>query len=201
MTIELDWEKMQGLIPAIVQDINTKAVLMLGYMNEVSLQQTLATGWVTFYSRSKKSLWMKGETSGNKLKYVKMIPDCDEDSLLILVTPEGPVCHTGDKTCFNQPDNHDVPVTQVLESLIQSRQKENPENSYTAKLLSEGINRIAQKVGEEGVEVTLAAIVENDETFCGEIADLFFHLLILLRVRNLQWNDVLHVLQRRMQSG
>ncbi len=195
---ELAWDKMQGLLPAIVQDAATGTVLMLGYMNRQALQLTLDTQWVNFYSRSKNKLWLKGETSGNKLQLVALSTDCDKDTLLILANPTGPVCHTGSTTCFENSLQTDWTFIQQLEKTIADRQQQRPEGSYTASLFNSGIKRMAQKVGEEGVETTIAALAENDEKLCAESADLLFHLLILLRARGLNITAVIQALRIRV---
>ena len=193
----LAWNKTNGLLPAIVQDAATGAILMLGYMSREALTKTLATKWVTFYSRSKKSLWTKGETSGNKLKLISICNDCDNDTLLIQAEAMGPTCHEGTSSCFKDVEQSDWQFIQELERTIKERSLTNPENSYTAKLLNAGISRIAQKVGEEGVEVALAAIGKDDEKLCDEVADLVFHLLVLLRARNLAFSNVIQSLKAR----
>lgn len=194
---ELAWEKMQGLIPAIVQDAKSNAVLMLGYMNQEALQQTLETKWLTFYSRSKQRLWMKGETSGNRLQLVEMTVDCDNDTLLIRVNPTGSVCHTGAKHCFGETKQTDWEFIQRLEAIIEGRKANPSETSYTSKLFASGLSRMAQKVGEEGVEVVIASLGSNDQEFCGEVADLWFHTMVLLRARDLTLDSVIEVLRQR----
>jgi phosphoribosyl-ATP pyrophosphohydrolase/phosphoribosyl-AMP cyclohydrolase len=186
-----------GLIPAIIQDNRTKKVLMLGYMNEAALQQTLDTNVVTFYSRSKQRLWTKGETSNNFLHVVSISNDCDRDALLLEVTPQGPTCHTGSDTCW-QDDNHATFgfLTQ-LEQIIESRFEQPNESSYVSSLIKKGINKIAQKVGEEAVEVVIEAKDNNDELFLNESADLLFHYLILLRAKGFKLQDVVKVLENR----
>ncbi len=193
----LSWEKMRGLLPAIVQDAETGAVLMLGYMNQEALQKTIDSTWVTFYSRSKKCLWTKGETSGNKLKLVNIFSDCDQDSLLILATPTGPICHKNTMTCFADANQTDWNFIKTLEKTIDERNNSRNANSYTASLFNAGISRIAQKVGEESVEVVLAAIEKDDQAFCSEAADLLFHLLVLLKARKLNITQIIQVLQER----
>ncbi len=193
----LAWDKMQGLLPAIVQDVDSNAVLMLAYMNQPALEQTLATQWVTFFSRSKNSLWVKGETSGNKLALVDIVPDCDGDSLLVLAKPQGPTCHTGDITCFGSSPKTNGQFLAYLELLIADREEKRPTKSYTTELFTEGLNRIAQKLGEEAVEVVIAALTAKDAEFTAEVADLMYHLLVLLRARKLTLADVLQVLKAR----
>lgn len=193
---DLAWDKMQGLLPAIVQDAHSGSVLMLGYMNREALQRTLDTEWVTFFSRSKNALWLKGETSGNMLQLVNITADCDQDTLLILANPTGPVCHTGSLSCFGE-QRTDWEFLKQLESTITARQQQRPENSYTTQLFDAGIKRIAQKVGEEGVEVAIAALTEEDSKLSEEGADLLFHLLVLLHARNLNLAAVIDVLRAR----
>jgi len=196
----IDWHKVSGLLPAIVQHAQSGSVLMLGYMNREALAATLERGRVVFFSRSKQRLWEKGETSGHVLTLVKLRLDCDADTLLISALPSGPVCHTGTATCFG-----DEPMTPLerlgfltqLEQLIDQRIVERPEGSYTARLYAAGMRRMAQKVGEEAVEVALAASGEDDAHLLGECADLLFHLLVLLRARSLQLADVVDALRRR----
>lgn len=195
---ELAWEKMNGLLPVLVQDAETGEVLMQAYMNQEALENTLENKVLTFFSRSKNRLWTKGETSGNRLELVDIFPDCDKDALLIHAHPTGPICHTGEKSCFGEKSNFNF--IESLENIIQHRAEFESENSYTRKLLNSGISRIAQKVGEEGVEVALGAIEKNDKDLCGEAADLFFHLLVLLKARNLKFKDVVEVLKERSRS-
>jgi phosphoribosyl-ATP pyrophosphohydrolase/phosphoribosyl-AMP cyclohydrolase len=184
------------LIPAIVQDINTKAVLMLGYVNEDAFQATLSTSKVTFFSRSKNRLWMKGESSGNILHLKSWYLDCDADTLLFFVEPTGPVCHTGDETCFALA-NESTHFLHVLEKIINNRKLEGQPNSYTASLFAKGINKIAQKVGEEAVELVIEAKDDNTDLFLNEAADLMYHYLILLSAKNTSLNDVIEILEER----
>jgi len=184
------------LIPAIVQDINTKAVLMLGYVNEDAFQATLSTSKVTFFSRSKNRLWMKGESSGNILHLKSWYLDCDADTLLFFVEPTGPVCHTGEDTCFSLP-NESTHFLHVLEKIINNRKSEGQPNSYTASLFAKGINKIAQKVGEEAVELVIEAKDDNLDLFLNEAADLMYHYLILLSAKNTSLNDVVEILEER----
>ena len=184
------------LIPAIVQDINTKAVLMLGYVNEDAFQATLSTSKVTFFSRSKNRLWMKGESSGNILHLKSWHLDCDADTLLFFVEPTGPVCHTGEDTCFTLP-NESTHFLHVLEKIINNRKLEGQPNSYTASLFAKGINKIAQKVGEEAVELVIEAKDDNTDLFLNEAADLMYHYLILLSAKNTSLNDVIEILEER----
>ena len=188
----------EGLIPAIIQDVNTKTVLMLGYMNAESLEQTLKTKNVTFYSRSKQRLWMKGEESGNVLNLVSLSNDCDNDTLLVKVNPQGPTCHKGTDTCWNEANTQDFAFLSELETVIENRKnKATEDTSYVASLFKEGINKIAQKVGEEAVEVIIEAKDSNDELFLSESADLLFHYLILLQAKGFKLNDIVDVLKSR----
>lgn len=184
-----------GLIPAVIQDQHTNKVLMLGYMNEEALTQTQATGKVTFFSRSKNRLWVKGESSGNFLNVVSITADCDEDTLLIKVNPVGPVCHTGADTCFNEK-NKNIFLFE-LEKIIQDRKKNPKEGSYTTQLFNRGINKIAQKVGEEAVELVIEAKDNNEELFLNEASDLLYHYLILLAAKGYELKDVIEVLEGR----
>ncbi len=188
-----------GLIPAIVQDLETRDVLMLGFMNEDAISRTHETGRVTFYSRSRNELWTKGETSGNFLEFVSMKADCDTDTLLIIARPAGPVCHTGAATCFgeNNSTHNATDLLKDLEGVIDSRRRENTEGSYVASLFEKGINKIAQKVGEEAVELVIEAKDDDSEAFKGEAADLLFHYLILLRAKDVSISDILGVLKSR----
>lgn len=190
----LDWAKGDGLLPAIVQDAVNLRVLMLGYMNAEALAATRSSGHVTFYSRSKQRLWKKGETSGHVLELVSIQADCDNDTLLVLAHPHGPTCHLQRDSCFS-----DAPASFLsnLDALVAQRETERPSGSYTTKLFEEGIRRIAQKVGEEGVETALAAVAQDDAALLGESADLVFHLLVLLRARGLSLQDVSSLLQQR----
>ncbi len=187
-----------GLIPAIIQDEKTKNVLMLGYMNEEAFQKTLSTNQVTFFSRSKQRLWTKGEESGNFLHVVNIKNDCDSDTLLIQVIPEGPTCHTGSDTCWNELNIQNFGFLTQLESVIKSRKEHaGLENSYVASLFKKGINKIAQKVGEEAVEVVIEAKDSNDNLFLEESADLLFHYLILLQAKGFKLEDITKVLEKR----
>jgi phosphoribosyl-ATP pyrophosphohydrolase/phosphoribosyl-AMP cyclohydrolase len=197
MDEKLDFSKNNGLIPAIVQDSVTRKVLMLGYMNEEALRLTRETGLVTFYSRSRKTLWTKGETSGNSMKLVSIMVDCDRDTLLVLAEPAGPVCHDGPDTCFNEINRGDLFFLDNLQSLIQSRKRELPENSYTSKLFRKGTGKIAQKVGEEAVELVIEAMGRDDHAFLNEAADLMYHYLVLLVERGMRLQDVASVLAER----
>lgn len=195
----LDWEKGQGLIPAIVQDAKTQQVLMLGYMNAESLAKTLETGNVTFYSRSRQKLWRKGEESGNVLDVVSVQSDCDSDTLLIKANPKGPTCHRGFTSCFSEQGAEGVGFLAELEKVIADRAQNPSDDSYTSSLFRKGIARIAQKVGEEGVEVAIAA-VSRDDKLTEEAADLLFHLLVLLKAANLSLDDALDVLIARRRN-
>jgi phosphoribosyl-ATP pyrophosphohydrolase/phosphoribosyl-AMP cyclohydrolase len=196
--MKIDFTKNNGLIPAIIQDNETKTVLMLGYMNQEALDTTLETQKVTFFSRSKNRLWTKGEESGNFLNLVSIKNDCDNDTLLIQVNPVGPTCHTGSDTCWQEENNSSYSFLSKLENTIQER-KENStsEKSYVASLFEKGINKIAQKVGEEAVEVVIEAKDNNDDLFLSESADLLFHYLILLQAKGFKLNDVVKVLKSR----
>ena len=187
-----------NLIPAIIQDSETKNVLMLGYMNQEALDQTLATNKVTFFSRTKNRLWTKGEESGNFLELISIKEDCDNDTLLVKVKPVGPTCHTGLDTCWQESNNQEFGFLSKLENTIAKR-KENAdvEKSYVASLFAKGINKIAQKVGEEAVEVVIEAKDNNDDLFLSESADLLFHYLILLQAKGFELNDVVEVLKNR----
>lgn len=198
MQTKINWQKVGGLLPVIVQNYQTCEVLMLGYMNEEALAKTLAEQRVTFYSRTKERLWTKGETSGNFLNVVQMSLDCDNDSLLILADPIGETCHTGKESCFHQFDREpDWVFFAKLERLIAERKGADPTSSYTAQLYAKGTKRIAQKVGEEGVETALAATVKDrNETIC-EAADLAYHLTVLLQDADLSWTDVIAKLKER----
>ncbi len=195
--IKVDFEKYaDGLVPAIVQDAKTQKVLMLGFMNEAALAKTKSIGQVTFYSRSKQRLWTKGEESGNFLLLESIAVDCDNDTLLIKVNPLGPVCHTGADTCWDEK-NVSGDFLFYLEEIIEQRSKATPETSYTAKMLSRGINKVAQKVGEEAVELVIEAKDNDKELFLGEAADLLFHYLLLLKAKDYRLHEVLEVLQSR----
>ena len=194
--MKIDFAKYSdGLVPAIIQDDATGKVLMLGFMNEEALEKTNATGKITFYSRSKQRLWTKGEESGNFLELVKIIPDCDNDTLLIKANPVGPVCHTGADTCFNETNNKDF--LQTLGEIIKQRYHHRSEKSYTSGLFNIGINKIAQKVGEEAVELVIEAKDDNNELFLNEAADLLFHYMILLQAKGFSMENVKNVLASR----
>jgi len=191
-----DWKKGGGLIPAIVQDVATLRVLMLGYMNEASFEATQSTGFVTFFSRSKQRLWQKGETSGNRLRLVSIALDCDGDTFLVKTEPEGPACHTGAETCFGEDGTASLSVLADLAKTVRARRGAKPEESYTALLFAEGMSRMAQKVGEEGVEVALAAVTQSP-TLREEAADLLYHLLVVLEASGCGLDAVLEVLAER----
>ncbi|MGE4071958.1 MAG: bifunctional phosphoribosyl-AMP cyclohydrolase/phosphoribosyl-ATP diphosphatase HisIE [Lysobacterales bacterium] len=191
----IDWAK--GLIPAVVQDADTGLVLMLGYMNAQAVQQTCALGQVTFYSRSKQRLWTKGESSGHVLKLVSIAVDCDGDTLLVLARPQGPTCHQGTVTCFGDFPGPELAFLGELGRLVEQRHAERPAGSYTTRLFESGTRRMAQKVGEEGVETALAAVAQDAEALLGESADLLFHLLVLLRDRGLGLDDLARTLRAR----
>ncbi|HMQ59307.1 MAG TPA: bifunctional phosphoribosyl-AMP cyclohydrolase/phosphoribosyl-ATP diphosphatase HisIE [Flavilitoribacter sp.] len=193
---ELDFAKSGGLIPAVVQDAATSVVLMLGYMNEAALRETIDSGKVTFFSRSKNRLWQKGETSGHFLRVVDIKSDCDRDALLVKAVPNGPVCHTGTDTCFDET-NAEPGFLARLESVIRSRKSGNPSESYTAALFAKGINKIAQKVGEEAVELVIEAKDDNRDLFLNEAADLLFHYLVLLNAKDASLSDVVAILEKR----
>lgn len=198
MTNEPDFTKaVDGLLPAIIQDDHTGKILMQGYMNKESFQKTLDEKVVWFYSRSKQRLWKKGETSGNELQVSSVRLDCDLDSILIKVIPLGPVCHTGADTCFNEINTVSYDWIKHLEAVIEQRQKSGDLKSYVASLFEKGINKIAQKVGEEAVEVVIEAKDDNEELFLNESADLLFHFLILLKAKGYGLNDVLEILKSR----
>jgi phosphoribosyl-ATP pyrophosphohydrolase/phosphoribosyl-AMP cyclohydrolase len=198
---DLDWGKSDGLLPAIVQDATTGAVLMLGFMNRDALEATRTSGRVTFWSRSKRRLWTKGESSGNYLELESLAADCDGDTVLVLARPAGPVCHAGTPTCFGneapQAAAEELAFLCRLERIIEARIRDRPEGSYTATLLAQGPLRIAQKVGEEGLELALASIAQGDTEIIGEAADLLYHTLLLLKSRGIGLGTVVGELQRR----
>jgi phosphoribosyl-AMP cyclohydrolase / phosphoribosyl-ATP pyrophosphohydrolase len=193
-TDALAWDKQGGLLPAIVQDADNLRVLMLGYMDREALQATLASGRVTFFSRSKQRLWMKGETSGDVLDLVRIETDCDADTLLVQARPRGPTCHLQRASCFPSAPADSLAE---LDALVAKRERERPEGSYTTRLFDGGVRGVAQKVGEEGVETALAGVVQDDEALLGESADLLFHLIVLLRARGLSLEDAKRVLEAR----
>ena len=193
--MKIDWAKMDGLVPAIVQDAKSRNMLMLGYMTEEALAKTEAEGIVTFFSRSKARLWTKGETSGNVLKVVSIKPDCDGDALLILADPTGPTCHTGTTSCF--VSGTDGALAALEATIVARKATGTTGTSYTAKLFAAGLPRMAQKVGEEGVEVVIAALSGSDAELSGEAADLIYHLIVLLQARGLSLRNAIDVLERR----
>ena len=198
--VALDWDKNGGMMPAVVQDARSGQVLMFAYMNREALRLTLAQKRVTFFSRSRNTLWTKGESSGNWLNVVDVVTDCDKDTLLVLANPEGPTCHLGTQSCFGDEvatDAAGLSFLMRLESTIAQRISDRPAGSYTARLWSEGPTRIAQKVGEEGVEVALAAVTQEDERLVSESADLLYHLALLLKSRNLSLTRVVRELEQR----
>ena len=195
--MKLDFEKMGGLIPAIVQDNNTNKVLMLGFMNEEAYEETKETGKVTFFSRTKNRLWMKGETSGNTLQVVSMMVDCDNDTILIKANPAGPVCHTGADTCFGEKNVEDIMFLKYLQDFIEQRRQEMPEGSYTTSLFLKGVNRMAQKVGEEAVETVIEATNGTEDGFIYEASDLIYHLIVLLTIKGLRLEDLARELKKR----
>ena len=198
LTNQIDFNKGDGLVPAIIQDVKTQKVLMLGYMNKESYQKTIESGKVTFYSRSKKRLWTKGEESGNFLNLKDLNLDCDNDTLLIKVDPIGPVCHKGTDTCWNEENKAgSIDFLLQLQQVIAERKKNQSEKSYTASLFQKGMNKIAQKVGEEAVELVIEAKDDNKDLFMGEAADLMFHYLVLLSAKGYTLEEVVNLLKQR----
>ena len=199
--MELDFDKMNGLIPAIIQDNCTGKVLMLGFMNQEAYQQTKETGKVTFYSRTRQCLWTKGETSGHFLHVVSLLLDCDHDTLLIKVNPDGPVCHTGTDTCWGETNQaEDILFLKDLQDFIDQRHQEMPEGSYTTSLFQSGVNKMAQKVGEEAVETVIEACNGTDERLIYEGADLLYHLIVLLTSKGFRIEDLVRELKERHSS-
>ncbi len=198
MSLQPDFSK--GLIPAVIQDAKTLKVLMLGYMNEEAYAKTIADKRVTFFSRSKNRLWTKGETSENYLEVVHIAIDCDQDTILIQANPAGPTCHTGADTCFNEPNTDNAAWLDHLKHIIRSRKNTSADTSYTASLFQMGTHKVAQKVGEEAVELVIEAMMNNDELFKGEAADLIFHLLVLLEDRGIGLEEIVKTLQARHQK-
>ena len=198
--MNIDFKKMNGLVPAIVQDALSGKVLMQGYMNEEALAKTQESGKVTFFSRSKERLWTKGETSGNFMELVSMTEDCDGDSILIQANPIGPVCHTGSDTCFDEVNSSKTGFIDQLRAIIKDRKNNPSDKSYTASLFAKGINKIAQKVGEEAVEIVIEAKDDNKDLFLGEAADLMFHYLILLEAKGYELDEVMDVLIARQKK-
>jgi len=197
--MDIDFNKDNGLVPAIIQEASNDKVLMLGYMNKEAYDKTVSSGLVTFYSRSRQGLWTKGETSNNFLKVKEIKTDCDSDSLLIKVIPNGPTCHTGAYSCFKEEEQNNS-FLHELEELIKQRKESMPENSYTTKLFSKGTNKIAQKVGEEAVELIIEAKDNNPDLFKNEAADLFYHLLVLLVQKNTELREIIQVLEQRFKG-
>lgn len=195
--MRIDFKKGGGLVPAIVQDARTGNVLMLAYMDRAALAKTRRTGCVTFFSRSRKKLWTKGETSGNRLRLISLAADCDGDTLLIKAEPSGPICHTGSETCFGAKSADNIGFLSKLEEIVDERKRRPVKGSYTASLFKEGLNRIAQKVGEEAVELVIASKDKNRTRIKNETADLLFHLLVLLREKSITLGDVAGVLEKR----
>ena len=193
----MDYSKLDGLIPAIIQDSKSNRVLMLGFMNKEAYKKTKKEGKVTFFSRTKNRLWTKGEESGNFLYVKEILKDCDHDTVLIKAEPAGPVCHTGSDTCFNEINTEELDFLTALQNLIQQRKRDMPENSYTTKLFARGINKIAQKVGEEAVELVIESKDDNDELFLNEAADLMYHFMVLLTAKGFALEDVAKILESR----
>lgn len=195
--MKINYNKGDGLVPVIVQDYDTQKVLMLGYMNQEAYQKTVKEGKVTFFSRSKKRLWTKGEISGNFLNVKDILIDCDNDTLLIKAVPDGPVCHTGQDTCFNEENLVRENFLSYLENVIESRKQKPVSGSYTTQLFNKGIRKIAQKVGEEATELVIEAIDNHPQNLKNEAADLIYHLLVLLAEKNMRFNDIIEVLRQR----
>jgi len=195
--MNIDFKKMDGLVPAIVQDAVSGKVLMQGYMTEEAVAKTKESGMVTFFSRSKNRLWTKGETSGNFMELVSMTPDCDGDSILVKANPRGPVCHTGSDTCFDELNNSKTGFIDQLRAIIKDRKNNPTDTSYTSSLFAKGINKVAQKVGEEAVEIVIEAKDDNKELFMGEAADLLYHYLVLLEAKDYELDEVMDVLIER----
>ena len=195
--MNIDFNKMNGLVPAIVQDAHTMKVLMLGFMNEEAYKKTVETGLVTFYSRTRQTLWTKGETSGNTLTVKEILNDCDEDTLLIKAVPAGPVCHTGADTCWNEKNENPVQFLTELQKFIEKRHEEMPDGSYTTSLFRDGCHRMAQKVGEEALEAVIEAVAGNDERLIYEASDMLYHLIVLLTSKGLSIEDLARELQER----
>ena len=198
--MKLDFEKMGGLIPAIVQDNDTNKVLMLGFMNEEAYEKTMQTGKVTFFSRTRNCLWTKGETSGNVLKVISVLVDCDNDTLLVKAHPTGPVCHTGADTCFGEKNEEAIMFLKYLQNFIERRRQEMPEGSYTTSLFMKGINRMAQKVGEEAVETVIEATNGTDDRLIYEASDLIYHLSVLLTRKGMRIEDLAKELKKRHKA-
>jgi phosphoribosyl-ATP pyrophosphohydrolase/phosphoribosyl-AMP cyclohydrolase len=199
-SLKIDFQKVNGLVPVIIQDAVSNKVLMLGYMNQEALDITLETKKVTFFSRTKQRLWTKGETSGNFLEVVSIQVDCDNDTLLIKANPVGPVCHTGADTCFFEENKSKTYFLDNLRSIIKDRKNSPSDKSYTSSLFEKGINKVAQKVGEEAVEIVIEAKDDNKDLFLGEAADLLFHYLVLLEAKNIELDEVMELLIERHQK-
>lgn len=195
--MKIDFDKMNGLVPAIIQDAKTMKVLMLGFMNEEAYNKTVETGKVTFFSRTRNTLWTKGETSGNFLHVVSIKNDCDNDTLLIQANPDGPVCHTGADTCWNEKNDNPILFLTELQRFIEKRYEEQPEGSYTTSLFKDGCHRMAQKVGEEALEAVIEAVAENNERLIYEASDMIYHLIVLLTSKGLSIEDLAKELQVR----
>ena len=198
--MEIDFNKMNGLVPAIIQDTKTMKVLMLGFMNEEAYNKTVETGKVTFYSRTRNTLWTKGETSGNYLHVVEILNDCDHDTLLIKAIPDGPVCHTGADTCWNEKNENPIMFLIELQRFIEKRHEEMPEGSYTTSLFKDGCHRMAQKVGEEALEAVIEAVAENNDRLVYEASDMLYHLIVLLTSKGLTIEDLANELVERHSS-
>lgn len=200
--MNIDFDKMNGLVPAIIQDSVTKNVLMLGFMNEEAFKKTIATKRITFYSRTRNCIWTKGETSGNYLELVNITPDCDNDTLLIKAIPHGPTCHKGTDTCWGEDNKRNsILFLSELQDFIDKRHEEMPEKSYTTSLFKDGTNRMAQKVGEEALEAVIEAVSGNNDRLIYECSDLFYHLIVLLTSKGLRIEDVAAELAERHQPG
>ncbi|HCE47896.1 MAG TPA: bifunctional phosphoribosyl-AMP cyclohydrolase/phosphoribosyl-ATP diphosphatase [Prevotellaceae bacterium] len=200
--MNIDFNKLNGLVPAIIQDADTKNVLMLGFMNEEAYRKTLETKKVTFYSRTRKRLWTKGEESGHFLHLVDIKNDCDNDTLLVKVHPEGPTCHTGSDTCWGEKnESNPLQFLSELQDFIEKRHREMPEGSYTTSLFKDGLNRMAQKVGEEALEAVIEAVNGSDERLVYEASDMFYHLIVLLTAKGLRIEDVASELASRHKPG
>ncbi len=197
----IDFQKMNGLVPAIIQDDKTLKVLMLGFMNEEAYRKTVDTGLVTFFSRTRNQLWTKGETSGNFLHVVSIKNDCDNDTLLIKVNSDGPVCHTGADTCWNEQNTNPIMFLTELQHFIEKRHDEMPEGSYTTSLFRDGCHRMAQKVGEEALEAVIEAVADNNERLIYEASDMLYHLIVLLTSKGLSIEDLAKELQQRHDPG
>lgn len=199
--MELNFDKMNGLIPAIIQDNTTQKVLMLGFMNQEAYEKTVSTGQVTFFSRTKNRLWTKGEESGNFLNVVSIKADCDQDTLLIMVNPVGPVCHLGTDTCWGEKNEQDIMFLKTLQDFIDKRHEEMPDGSYTTSLFQSGVNKMAQKVGEEAVETVIEACNGTDDRLIYEGSDLLYHLIVLLTSKGYRIEDLARELKERHSEG